>query len=79
MNPKNADLYYNLGLVFHQQGDLEAAAAEYKKAIEIDPQHFDAYYCLGNIYTEQGDLKTAEIFYRTAIQINPRDAGYTTI
>ena len=49
MNPKNADLYYNLGLVFHQQGDLEAAAAEYKKAIEIDPQHSAAYYCLGNI------------------------------
>ena len=75
MNPKNADLHYNLGLAFHQKGNLEAATTEYKKVIQIDPQHFDAHYCLGNIYTEQGDLKAAKVFYRKAIQINPKDAG----
>ena len=74
MNSKGADAHHNLGLIYHSQGDLEAAAVEYKKAIEADPKNADAHHNLGLIYHSQGDLDTAISEYQIAIEINPEYA-----
>lgn len=49
--PKNASLYYNRGYTYeHKLKNLENAAADYKKAFELDPSFFDAIYSLGAMY-----------------------------
>jgi len=51
--PKAADLLDLLGVVEAQQGDLAAAAANFKKSIELDPHLVGAYLNLGHIYQQQ--------------------------
>ncbi|MEK6928650.1 MAG: glycosyltransferase [Nanoarchaeota archaeon] len=41
LNPKNADFYYNLGLVYLTKGDKEKAHIQLKKAAELNPYYAD--------------------------------------
>ena len=36
LNPGNADAYYNLGLIYENQNDPDAAKKMYEKALDID-------------------------------------------
>jgi tetratricopeptide (TPR) repeat protein len=53
-DPKNASLYYNRALIYEEVDDMEKAAADYKKAMEVDPEFFDAAYNLGAMYYNEG-------------------------
>lgn len=58
--PKAAELFDLLGIVEAQQGDLAAAAANFKKSIKLDAHLVGAYLNLGHIYQQQiGRDKTA--------------------
>ncbi|MCD6583063.1 MAG: tetratricopeptide repeat protein [Candidatus Omnitrophica bacterium] len=48
--PTDADLYYNLGVIYLKKADYLSAAEEFKRAILLDPSDADAYYNLGVIY-----------------------------
>ena len=37
-----AEVHYNLGSVYEQQGKIEQARAEYQEAIKLDPKLIDA-------------------------------------
>jgi tetratricopeptide (TPR) repeat protein len=48
LDPPNAGkYYYNLGAVYVNTGNGEAASAAFKKALELDPNYADAYYQYG--------------------------------
>jgi tetratricopeptide (TPR) repeat protein len=48
IDPTNAGkFYYNLGAVYVNTGNGEAATAAFKKALELDPNYADAYYQYG--------------------------------
>ena len=70
IRPDYSDAYYNLGNVFHEVGDLDAAIASYQRALEID-RDCDTYLNLGNALRERGDLPEAIDNYHLALQINP--------
>ena len=40
--PEGADAYFNLGLIYTDSGDLEAAAENFKRVLEIDPNYREA-------------------------------------
>ena len=61
--------HYNLGNAYYEQGKLNEAIAEYKKAIEIDPDFADAYYNLGNVYDEREELEQAIVHYKEFIRL----------
>jgi tetratricopeptide (TPR) repeat protein len=42
-NPNDADLFYNLGVISANSGELEEAEKHYAKAIEINPKYANAY------------------------------------
>jgi len=52
LNPPGAGTYYyNLGAVLTNLGQLDAAGAAFKKAIDADPKHADAQYQYGIFLT----------------------------
>ena len=53
LNPADASAHYNLGLIYQQRGEFEAARERFERAIQIDPDEIDAHYQLGRIARSQ--------------------------
>ncbi len=70
LDPKDAEAYYNLGIVMQELGRLDEAEAIYKKAITLKPDH-KVYNNLGNVMQELGRLDEAEASYKKAITLKP--------
>lgn len=56
-----------------QQGQLEAAAKNYQKALAIDPQSARLHYSLGVVWQQLNDWETAIAHYQQAGAIDPHD------
>ena len=50
LNPKNTNLYYNLGIAYLKTSQFPKAAEAFKKTIQLNPKDSDAYYNLGILY-----------------------------
>ena len=72
LNPKYANSYYNLAVLYMGQGNFEKAELNFKEAIKIKSDFTTAYYNLGFILRHLGRLKEAESFNRKALEINPQ-------
>ena len=72
LNPKYANSYYNLGVLYMGQENFEKAELEFKEAIKIKSEFTIAYYNLGFILRNIGRLKEAESFNQKALEINPQ-------
>lgn len=70
-NPGNASDYNNRGLIYFQDGQLDAAIADYDKALELNPRLDSAYNNRANYYAAQGQFLEAIMDYDTAIDLNP--------
>ena len=57
--------YYRRGAAYWRKEDLDQAAADETKAIELDPNIADAYVRRGASYLNKGDIKSAIADYRT--------------
>lgn len=60
LDPSNAAIQANLGLVFFAREKYELAEKHYKKAISIKSDFTDAKNNLGRIYIELGQFKSAD-------------------
>jgi len=58
---------------YQQQGDLDLAIGEYKKAIDLYPEYEEAICNLGLTYAEQRKFKEAVKYYLKAIKLVPND------
>jgi tetratricopeptide (TPR) repeat protein len=76
LNPADASAHYNLGLIYQQRGELEAAIASFTRAVEIDPQEVDAYYQLGRIAREQNRPQEALRAFEKVVQLAPAHSQY---
>lgn len=70
-SPSSPNTHNNLGDVYSRRGDLEKAALEFKKAIEINPRYADAYHNLANTYLVMGRFEEAINNYQKAIYLKP--------
>lgn len=62
----------NMGDVYAQEGNTDAAIREFRRAIELKADYADAYHNLANTYYRKGDLKEAARLYQQAISFNPK-------
>lgn len=68
LNPADASAHYNLGLLYQQRGELDAAIGSFQRAIEIDSSETDSHYQLGRIARWQNRLNEAIQHFETVVQ-----------
>jgi tetratricopeptide (TPR) repeat protein len=72
-NPKNANLYFRLGLVYKDAGEYEAAVSELLKSMELAPHIINPYEELGNIYSSKlKDVEKARYYYTQGVKAVPK-------
>jgi protein O-mannosyl-transferase len=69
--PDNPRAWNNRGKTYEDLGDLDHAAADLTRAIEIDPDYATAYYNRGNVDLLQNRLEAAIGDYTRAIERKP--------
>jgi tetratricopeptide (TPR) repeat protein len=74
INPENAELHNNLGLILHMTGRFEEAMMHFQKAIDVQPDQAEVYYNLGMVLKEKGRLNEAIANYEKAIHLSPSNA-----
>lgn len=75
---ERAQASYDEGVKLQQDGDLDAALAEFERAIAINPELTPAYIKAGDIYRSRQEYEMAETRYGRAAEIEPGnfDAQY---
>ena len=57
------------------QGQLEAAAVQYRKILRLDPRSIPALNALGALSVRQGQAREGISYYDQALKIDPREFG----
>ena len=77
-NPSDAELYYDLGLIYGNAGEEDRALEIMIQALERDSDHASALNYVGYSWADRGEkLDEAEIYIRRAVELRPDD-GYIT-
>jgi tetratricopeptide (TPR) repeat protein len=78
LEPNHAAAHINLGTLYYNRQEYQAAEKHYRAAIEVDPRYALAYFDLGNVLDETGRVAEATQAYKTALQLAPTyaDAHY---
>ena len=74
LQPKEADGYVNIGLVYNSMERTEEAIKAYNTALELDPKNVFAYNALGDAWYGLGEQDKAIAAFRKGIEIEPDDA-----
>ena len=72
LNPKYANAYYNLAVLYMSKGKLKEAELELRKAIKHKSNFAIAHYNLGFILKDMGKLEEAELFHQKALELDPQ-------
>ncbi|MBI5206021.1 MAG: tetratricopeptide repeat protein [Nitrospirae bacterium] len=75
INPRNADLYYNRGLVWNYMNEIDKAIADYTTALEINKEFINAYFTRGSTLRKKGDYDLAISDFTKALQFNPDNSS----
>ncbi len=67
-------LFNNLGNVYSDEGNIDAALKALENAVRINPSLAESRTNLGNMYLQKGRIDDAVYNYRQALSINPDDA-----
>ena len=71
LEPKRAELHFNLGFVTQRLALHLQSAGHYGDALKLRPSWADAHYSLGNVLRDLDRLVESEASYRGALQIKP--------
>ena len=63
--------HFTLGTVYQQQGRLEEAAAQFRRAVDVDPEFANAHNSLGIVYLAQNRPDLAVPSFEAASRLTP--------
>jgi tetratricopeptide (TPR) repeat protein len=63
------------GYEFSQRGDMKAAEAEFRLAIELAPNDAAALAMLGVVLAKEQNFSQADVYFEQALKISPEDLG----
>ena len=72
--PDDAEILYNLGIVYEKLKKFEQARDCYQKAVKISPQE-DFYYNLGDVLVELKDWDKAIDAFQKVLETDPNDGN----
>ncbi len=67
LEPNNADVFFNIGVVYYHQNDFHNALQYFEHAIELS-DHLDSYLYLAYIHEKQGEVNKAIPYLRARIR-----------
>ncbi|HZQ17589.1 MAG TPA: tetratricopeptide repeat protein [Terriglobales bacterium] len=78
LDSEHAAAHINLGTLYYNRQDYNAAEEHYRQALRIDSRYALAHFDLGNVLDETGRVAEAVQSYLTALQLAPTyaDAHY---
>ncbi len=68
---RRPEAFYTIGVIRWHQGDLDAAIAALRTAIDLQPRHAESYDALGAIYKQRRDYAAAARALQRASEISP--------
>jgi spermidine synthase len=71
--PESAEAHNLLGLVLAERTDIDAAIAEFRRAIALDAANAAAHWHLGAALAERGTVDEATAHLRRAVELDPRN------
>jgi len=71
LDPKNAQGYLNLGLIYKEKGDFKKAIKYFTDASNIDPNYLDGFYNCGVTYFALKDYPKAISAFENVLKTNP--------
>jgi len=80
LDVKKDRVYYRLGNIYFDSGDLDRAEYAYKRAIEVNDEHVNAQHNLAVVYRKQGKISKSVKQRKKANKIeieNPKDPDLT--
>jgi len=72
--PTTADDYYKLGVAYLFRNMSQAAAEQFRKALELNPEHVDSLIGLAASTAQLGDMEAALKYSSQAIKVQPNSA-----
>jgi tetratricopeptide (TPR) repeat protein len=70
LNPLEATIFFNRGLLYHHLGQREAALADYAEAARLNPQDCSAFYNMACLLAGQNQLDEALTRLRQALVLD---------
>ncbi len=74
-SPAKPLAHYNLGVVYHYQGDTKAALKEFQIAVNLNDNYADAYENLGSEFMNLGEVESAKKAYLKNLDLNPNNTA----
>ncbi|MDP2043574.1 MAG: tetratricopeptide repeat protein [Candidatus Omnitrophota bacterium] len=71
LEPKNIEIYKNLGAIYLQQEKLKEAESIFKLITGLAPADAQAHFYLGSIYYDSKDYIAAEKEFKAALKLKP--------
>ncbi|KAE9119142.1 hypothetical protein PF005_g8712 [Phytophthora fragariae] len=71
---EEAEVHHARGFQYRQEGNFQAAADEYSRAIKLNPQHFKAYFNRGFVFDKMRRFDAAVEDYTQALKMDPHNA-----
>ncbi len=71
-DPNNSFLRYGLAMEHRNAGELEAAAAEFRKVIAANPDYVAAYFHGGQVLERLARVEEARALYQSGIEASLR-------
>ncbi|MCB1869796.1 MAG: type IV pilus biogenesis/stability protein PilW [Gammaproteobacteria bacterium] len=72
-NEGAGDIYVKLAVAYMQNGQMDVALRQAKKALKVEPGSTGAHNAIALIYSRLGENGLAEHHYRTGIEAEPRN------
>ena len=71
--PLDADIAFQLGRFYFNQGKINEAISEFKAVLNLNPSHLDSLYSLALAFEKKGDTTQAIAFLEKALELSPEN------
>lgn len=79
LEPTSPEIHYNLGMAYHNSGNLPKAIEEFERALQIKPDMTDAMLNIGSSFQAIGQKSEAISWFQKYLSANPQAQDYKAI